>query len=95
MQFIHKVLGQSVNHKYLFIIWQEGGYELRDKLRLLKEQESEGYCDGIDGEGLLAEEVKYMSLCSGFVSLIGNVVFKDLMEKFNELYHFCNSILNQ
>lgn len=36
-----------------------------------------------------------MSLCCGFVPLLGNVVFKDLIDKFVEFYHFCNTILNQ
>lgn len=70
-------------------------YELRERGSGYRENESEGYCDGIDGEGLLAEEVKYMSLCCAFVPLLGNVVFKDLLEKFIELYHFCNTIFNQ
>lgn len=49
MDFVGRVLASSKNHKYLFIIWQEGGYELRERVKALREKESEGYCEGIDG----------------------------------------------
>ena len=81
IEILGKLISQSKSLKYLFVIFQQALYEIKENYSL------------IDSQDIFL--LKFLALSTSFISLIGQNVFEDVLIKFQEFYQLLGKIQNE